>query len=391
MRIGYFDCYAGAAGDMILGALFHAGLDESAFMAEAAKLGIKGLKIDVKATSRKSIGARSFSFTHASDASAGAYKDIVKLIEGGSLSPGVRERSLAAFDLLAEAESGIHCVSKQDVHFHELGSVDTVVDIVGSFIGLELLGIEEVVCSPVSLGTGSVECAHGRLPVPAPATLKILEGLPVRGTGVERELTTPTGAVILRTCAARFGPMPEMKVEAIGYGAGTGELDEMANVIRFVVGESAEFERDAMVHLETNIDDMNPQLFAHVYAELFAAGALDVWLTNAVMKKGRPGFVLSALCPRETVSTVADCIFAETTTAGLRMHEVGRLKLDRRFIEVETKYGKVKVKVFALPSGEKRVPEYEDCLHLAEALGVPLREVIEETKNAMGKSEGSSS
>lgn len=391
MRIGYFDCYAGAAGDMILASLFHAGLDEAAFTKEIAKLGIKGLKIDVKATSRKSVGARSFTFTHASNASAGTYRDIVKLIEGGSLSPAVKERSLAAFDLLAEAESGIHCVSKDDVHFHELGSVDTVVDIVGSFIGLELLGIDEVVCSPISLGTGSVKCAHGILPVPAPATLKILEGLPVRGTGVERELTTPTGAVILRTCAARFGPVPQMTVEAIGYGAGTGELEEMANVIRFVVGESAEYERDAIIHLETNIDDMNPQLFSHVYSELFAIGALDVWLANVVMKKGRPGFVLSVLCSRESVSAVADCVFAETTTSGLRMHEVGRLKLERKFMEVETKYGKVKVKVFALPSGEKRVPEYEDCLHLAESLGVPVREVIEETKNALGKSEGPSS
>lgn len=391
MRIGYFDCYAGAAGDMILGALFHAGLDEAAFTAEIGKLGIKGLRIKIEETSRKSIGARSFTFTHDSDASAGTYKDIVRLIEGGSLSQAVKERSLAAFDLLAEAESGIHCVSKDEVHFHELGSVDTVVDIVGSFVGLDLLGIEEVVCSPISLGTGSVKCAHGVLPVPAPATLKILEGLPVKGTGVERELTTPTGAVILRTCAARFGPMPEIKVEAIGYGAGTGELEEMANVIRFVVGDSVEYGRDTIVHLETNIDDMNPQLFSHVYSELFAKGALDVWLSGVMMKKGRPGFVLSVLCPRETVSAAAETIFTETTTAGVRMHEVGRLKLERRFIEVETKFGKVKVKVFALPSGEKRVPEYEDCLHLAESLGVPVREVIEETKNAMGKSEGPSS
>jgi uncharacterized protein (TIGR00299 family) protein len=373
---------------MILAALFDAGLDEAAFMKEMAKLGIKGLKVDVKHTSRKSIGARSFTFTHASDASAGTYKDIVKLLEEASLSPAVKERALAAFDLLAEAESGIHGVSKDDVHFHELGSVDTVVDIVGSFVGLELLGIEEVVCSPISLGTGSVKCAHGSLPVPAPATLKLLEGLPVRGTGVERELTTPTGAAILRTCAARFGPVPEMKVEAIGYGAGTGELGEMANVIRFIVGESAGYEKDTVIHLETNIDDMNPQVFAHVYSELFAIGALDVWLTNVIMKKGRPGFVLSVLCPKESVSAVADCIFAETTTAGVRMYEVGRLKLERKFIEVETRYGKVKVKVFALPSGEKRVPEYEDCLHLAESLGVPVREVIEETKNALGKSEG---
>jgi uncharacterized protein (TIGR00299 family) protein len=391
VKIGYFDCFAGAAGDMILASLFHAGLDEAAFKAEIEKLGIEGLRIDVKDTSRKSVGAKSFTFTHASGASAGSYKDIVKLIEGGSLSQPVKERALAAFDLLADAESGIHCVSKQDVHFHELGSVDTVVDIVGSFIGLDLLGIEEVVCSPLSLGTGSVECAHGVLPVPAPATLKILEGVPVRGTGVERELTTPTGAVILRTCAARFGPMPEMKVKAMGYGAGTGELDEMANVIRFVVGETTARERDTVVHIETNIDDMNPQIYSHVYRELFARGALDVWLTSVVMKKGRPGFILSVLCSSETVSEMADCIFAETTTAGVRMYEAGRIKLERRFEEVETRYGKVKVKIFALPSGEKRVPEYEDCLHLAESLGVPVRVVIEETKNALGKSEGPSS
>jgi uncharacterized protein (TIGR00299 family) protein len=391
LRIGYFDCYAGAAGDMILAALFHAGLDEAAFMREIAKLGIEGLKIEVTETSRKSIGARSFTFTHSSGAGAGTYRDIVGLLEKSSLSGAVKRRALQAFDILADAESGIHGVSKEDVHFHELGSVDTVVDIVGSFIGLHLLGIEEVVCSPISLGTGSVECAHGVLPVPAPATIKILEGVPVRGTGVERELTTPTGAAILRTSAARFGPMPEMDIKAVGYGAGTGELAEMANVIRFVIGESAGLERDTVIHIETNIDDMNPQLYSHVYSELFAIGALDVWLTSVVMKKGRPGFVLSVLCPRELVSRVADCIFAETTTAGLRMYEASRLKLGRRFAEVETRYGKVRVKIFELPAGEKCVPEYEDCLHLAESLGVPVREVIEETKNALGKSEGPSS
>ena len=391
MKIGYFDCYAGAAGDMILAALFDAGLDEAAFMKEMAGLGIGGLKIEVADAARKSIRAKSFTFTHSSDASVGTFKDIVDLLGRAPLASEVKTRALAAFDLLAEAESGIHGVCKEDVHFHELGSVDTVVDIVGSFVGLDLLGIEEIVCSPISLGTGSVRCEHGVLPVPAPATLAILEGLPVRGTGVERELTTPTGAVILRTCASRFGPMPGMKITATGYGAGTGELDEMANVLRLVVGQSGPSERDVVVHLETNIDDMNPQLFSHVYSELFAIGALDVWLTNVVMKKGRPGFVLSVLCPQECAGDAADLIFAETTTAGVRMHEVERRKLKREFIEVETKYGKVRVKVFALASGERRVPEYEDCLHLAESLGVPVREVIEETRNALGKSEGSSS
>ncbi len=382
MRIGYFDCYAGAAGDMILAALFDAGLDEVAFMAEMGKLGIEGFEIDVKETSRKSIGAKSFTFTHSSGASAGTYAEIIDLLEGSGLGPAVKERAIAAFDILAEAESGVHGVAKRDVHFHELGSVDTVVDVVGSFVGLDLLEVDEVVCSPLSLGTGSVECAHGVLPVPAPATLKILEGVPVRGTAVERELTTPTGAAILRTCAARFGPMPAMRVEAVGYGAGTGELDEMANVLRFVVGEATRLETDTVMQVETNIDDMNPQVFSHLYREIFAAGALDVWLSSVVMKKGRPGFVLSVLCPGEAVSRIGDCIFRETTTAGVRMHEVGRLKLERRFVEVETRYGKVRVKVFSLPSGEKRVPEYEDCLHLAESLGIPVRDVIEEAKSA---------
>ncbi len=391
MRVGYFDCYAGAAGDMILAALFDAGLDESAFTKELEKLGIKGLRINVKDVSRKSIRAKSFSFTHSSDASVGTYEDIVNLIEGGTLRPAVKHRALEAFGLLAEAESGIHRVCKRDVHFHELGSVDTVVDIVGALVGLDVLGIEEVVCSPLSLGTGSVECEHGVLPLPAPATLKILEGMPVRGTGVERELTTPTGAAILRTCAARFGPVPDMKVTGTGYGAGTGELDEMANVLRFIIGETTARDQDTVINLETNIDDMNPQVFSHVYDELFAVGALDVWLTNVVMKKGRPGFVLSVLCPRGCAGKVADVIFAETTTAGVRMHEVGRIKLRRKFTEVETRYGKVRVKVFTLASGERCVPEYEDCLHLAESLGVPVSAVIEETRNALGKSEGAAS
>jgi uncharacterized protein (TIGR00299 family) protein len=399
LRLGYFDCYAGAAGDMILAALFDAGLDEAAFVREIGRLDIKGLKINVKDVSRKSIKAKSFTFRHSSGAGAGTYREIVKLVGGANLSPYVKEHSLAAFDLLAESESGIHGVAKQDVHFHEIGSVDTVVDVAGSFIGLDLLGIEEVVCSPISLGTGSVKCAHGVLPVPAPATLRILEGVPVRGTGVERELTTPTGAAILRAGAARFGPMPEMAIERSGYGAGTGELEEMANVIRFVVGESRRpgaqtsggYERDTVVHIETNIDDMNPQVFAHIYTELFAAGALDVWLTSVVMKKGRPGFVLSVLCGGERVEAICGRIFAETTTAGVRMCEVGRLKLARRFTEVDTRYGKVRVKIFALPGGERHVPEYEDCLHLAESLGIPVQDVIEETRNVLAKSEGASS
>ena len=391
MRIGYFDCHAGASGDMILASLFDAGLDRAGFMREIAELGLSGLDIEVRDVTRKSIRAKSFSFTHSSDASAGTYKDIVELVAAADLRSRVKDRALRAFELLAESESWIHGVCKDDVHFHELGSVDTVVDIVGSFIGLEILNIEEVVCSPISLGTGSVKCEHGVLPVPAPATLRILEGVPVRGTGIERELTTPTGAAILRTCASRFGPVPSMKITGSGYGAGTGELEEVANVLRFIVGVTSTHDEDRVMLMETNIDDMNPQLFDHAYGELFAAGALDVWLTGVVMKKGRPGFVLSVLCPQDRAGEIADRIFAETTTAGLRMSEVGRLKLKRRFVEVETRYGKVKVKVFRLASGERCVPEYEDCLHLAESLGIPVSDVIEEAKYASGKSEGTSS
>jgi uncharacterized protein (TIGR00299 family) protein len=387
LRIGYFDCYAGASGDMILGALFGAGLGREDFEKEIARLGIGGLEIAVREVDRKSIKAMSFSFTHASTASAGTYKDIVKLVEGSGLNPRVKQRALAAFDLLAESESGIHGVKKDDIHFHEIGSVDTVVDVVGSFIGLDLLGIQEVVCSPVSLGTGSVACAHGSLPVPAPATLEILSGVPVRGTGIEHELTTPTGAAILKTCADRFGPIPEFEVAAVGYGAGTGDLEERANVLRFIVGETSEYVEDRVVLMETNIDDMNPQIFSHVYSELFARGALDVWLASVVMKKGRPGFVLSVLSPVENMGGIADCVFAETTTAGIRMHEVGRMKLRRSFTEVETKYGRVKVKVFALPSGRRYVPEYEDCVHLAESLGVAVNDIIEETRHVLAQDE----
>jgi uncharacterized protein (TIGR00299 family) protein len=367
---------------MILASLFDVGLAEAALTESISRLGIEGIKVTVKDVMRKGIRAKSFGFSHDAETPSLTHREIRAMIEGSTLSAWVKEKSLAAFDLLAEAEALIHGVAKQDVHFHEVGSLDSIVDIVGSFTGLESLGIERITCSPLALGSGFVDCEHGRIPVPAPATLEIARGIPVRGWKIEGELTTPTGAAILRTGASVFGPVPHMEVGGIGYGAGSRELGEIPNVLRFVVGEVTDHEFDSITKIETNIDDMNPQFFSHIFDDLFAVGALDVWVENILMKKGRPGFLLCVLCENHMVSRLAGYILAATTTAGLRLSVVDRLKLARETVEVETGLGKVRVKVFDLGAEKRCAPEYEDCLQIARSKGVHIAKVIEEARNA---------
>jgi uncharacterized protein (TIGR00299 family) protein len=367
---------------MILASLFDVGFKASDLSEGLRDLGIGDVDVNIKDVTRKSISAKSFSFTSQAGEGLQSFKEISEAIAQSGLSPTVKERSLAAFDLLAEAESKIHGTEKEEVHFHEIGSIDSIVDIVGSFIGFERLGIQQIMSSPLALGRGYVDCEHGRLPVPAPATLEIARGLPVRGWEVDGELTTPTGAAILKASRAGFGSVPAMVVSEIGYGAGSRNLDEIPNVLRVIVGEAKDYDFDRVVVVETNIDDMNPQFFSHIYGQLLASGALDVWVSNILMKKGRPGFLLSVLCERQNVSSIVDSVLSETTTSGLRLNELERLKLRRRALEVQTEYGKVKVKVFYLDSHERCVPEYEDCLRVARAKGIPISNVIEEAKNA---------
>lgn len=389
MKLGYFDCFAGAAGDMILACLFGAGLDAETLTAGLAKLGLGGVDVTVRDVARKGIRAKAFSFTSSGGAEGkGSHREIVRMIENSELSPAVKKGSLGAFELLAEAEARIHGTKKADVHFHEVGSLDSIVDVVGSFIGIESLGLERITCSPLALGMGAIQCEHGTLPSPAPATLEIAKGLPVRGWKVDGELTTPTGAAILRSCASDFGPIPDMTVTAIGYGAGTADFDSVPNVMRLVVGDGAAasvkgLDYDRVVLIETNLDDINPQFFSHIYDDLFGRGALDVWVENILMKKGRPGFLLSVIGPGEQAQALAETVLSQTPTSGVRVREVERLKLPRRIVEVETRFGKVRVKIFSLDSLERHAPEYEDCLRLSRSSGTPISEVIEEAKRAL--------
>ncbi len=385
MRIGYFDCFAGASGDMIMACLLDLGLDQARLAECIAALGIGDVHIDVSEVLRKQVRAKAFGVKPPPGPKPRMYRDIVQIIERSSLAEGVKRKSIEAFDVLAGAEAAIHGLPKQEVHFHEVGAVDSIVDVVGAFYGLDELGIERVVSSPLTLGSGSVDCEHGTLPVPAPATLRIAEGLPVRSWDTGAELTTPTGAAIIRTAASEFGSIPAMKMTAVGYGAGGRDLDRIPNIMRLVVGETSDREFDEVAILETNIDDMNPQFFSHLYEDLFAAGALDVWVTDVMMKKGRPGFLLSVLAERTGASRLADLVLAGTTTSGVRLTTAERIKLPRESLAVETRYGGVKVKVFTLDSGRRFVPEYEDCLRVSRAEGVSIERVIEEARHAARK------
>jgi uncharacterized protein (TIGR00299 family) protein len=381
LRIGYFDCFAGASGDMIVACLVDLGLDQAALAECVAGLGIGDVDVVVREVERKQIRAKAFRVRPPSDPEPRTYSDILEIIERSSLRKAVKRKSIEAFDILAEAESGVHGLAKPEVHFHEVGGVDSIVDVVGAFFGMDELGIERVVSSPLTLGSGSVDCRHGTLPVPAPATLRIVEGLPVRSRDTGSELTTPTGAAIVRTAASEFGSIPAMKISGVGYGAGDRDLDKIPNIMRVIVGETSSRDSDEVVILETNIDDMNPQFFSHLYGDLFAGGALDVWVTSIMMKKGRPGFLLSVLAERTAVSRLADIVLAGTTTSGVRLVAAERIKLPRASLDVETEHGKVRVKVFILDSGPRFVPEYEDCLQVSRAAGVSLDRVMEEAKH----------
>jgi hypothetical protein len=386
LRIGHFDCFAGASGDMILACLFDLGLKEEAFLEGLSSLKIGKVAVEVSDVMRGQVRAKAFRVMQDSDPQPRRYREIVGAIHASSLSGWIKQRSFHTFEVLAEAESHIHGIPVDEVHFHEVGAVDSIVDVVGSFLGLELLGIQQVTSSPLTLGSGSVQCEHGTLPVPAPATLQIARGLPVRSWPIESELTTPTGAAILRIAASQFGPIPAMKATAVGYGAGFRDLTEIPNIMRFLVGETSDYGFDRVALVETNIDDMNPQFFSHLYDDLFESGALDVWVSSVVMKKGRPGFVLSVLVEPPSASKVIDLVLSGTTTSGVRLTSADRVKLHREIVEVRTKYGTVKAKVFKLDSGLRCVPEYEDCLRISRTKGVSIQEVMDETRNAFGES-----
>jgi len=391
MKIAYFDCFSGISGDMVLGALADAGAPLERIEAELRKLSVAGWSIAAERVKRKGLAATKVNVTSGEQHPHRGLAEILGLIERAGMPERVAARAGAIFRRLGEAEAKVHDVPVERVHFHEVGAVDAIVDIVGACTGFELLGIEECYCSPLNVGGGRVETAHGTLPVPAPATAELLRGAPTYSTGIERELVTPTGAAIVATLSRSFGPMPAMQTSAVGYGAGTAELAVQPNVLRIFVGEAAEKTAGAgfdelVAVIETNVDDMNPQLYGYFVERALAAGALDVFAAPVQMKKGRPGQHVTVLCAPAAANAIVELLFRETTTIGVRTSESRRRTLVRESIEVTTPHGTVRMKVAKLNGHVlNAAPEFDDCRRLAAERNVPLKQVMAEAAFAFEK------
>ena len=378
MRTIYFDCFAGASGDMILGALVDAGVNPEQLQQQIGLLGVSGYSIDFETVDRSGISATYARVRTAHEHSHRHLSDILQIIYGSSLPDSVKERAARIFSRLAEAEARVHNEPIEKVHFHEVGALDAIIDVVGAAIGFELLGAKRFVCSPLHVGSGTVEMDHGRFPVPPPAVAELLKGAPFYSSDIPGELLTPTGAAILSTVCDSFGPVPKMKLEQTGYGAGTRQYEKFPNVLRILVGEDeATVSADErLLMIETNMDDISPQILGHVMDRALTLGALDCYFTAIQMKKNRPGVLLSVLCKTEDRERFMQILFAETTTLGVRSYEVERRALQRSVVRVETRYGPIDVKVAQL-NGHiiKDMPEFEQCRQAALNAGVPLREV----------------
>jgi pyridinium-3,5-bisthiocarboxylic acid mononucleotide nickel chelatase len=382
IRHAYFDCFSGISGDMVLGALVDAGADLRAIEADLRKLSLEGWSISASKVKRGEIFATHVKVETSEGHHHRGLSIILQRIDNAKLAPRAAERARKIFTRLAEAEAKVHQQPIEQVHFHEVGAVDSIVDIVGAAIGFELLGIDEFTCSAFDVGAGQVQTAHGLLPVPAPAAAELLQGAPVFSSGIVKELVTPTGAAIATTLATRYAEIPKMTLKAIGYGAGSAELKEKANVLRLLIGESAVTEPaeywDAPVTvIESNIDDMSPQIYGYFVERALEAGALDVFLSSAQMKKNRPGQLITILSEPPNVSRLIDLLFRETTTIGVRTHEVRRKTLARESVTVETPFGEVRMKISRMHGSVlNATPEYEDCRRIATQKNIPLKDVL---------------
>lgn len=382
IRSAYFDCFSGISGDMVLGALVDAGADLRAIEADLRRLGLEGWEISASKVQRRAIFATHVKVVTEEQHHHRGLSIILRRIEDAKLAPRATERARNIFTRLAEAEAHVHQVPIEQVHFHEVGAVDSIIDIVGAAIGFEMLGVDEFACSPLDVGAGQVKTAHGLLPVPAPATAELLRGAPTYSSGLQRELVTPTGAAIATTLAARYAEMPAMTLRAIGYGAGSADNAEKPNVLRLLIGERAagepgEYWDAPVTAIETNLDDMSPQIYAYFAEKALEAGALDVFSTPAQMKKNRPGLLVTILAEPRNVSRLIDLVFRETTTIGVRTYDVRRKTLAREFVPVMTPFGEVRMKVSRLNGTVlNATPEYDDCQKIAAERGVPLKQVI---------------
>jgi len=376
VRIAYFDCFSGISGDMTLGALIHAGVDVGAIKDAVASLGLPA-ELKVARIRKGGFDATQVTVEAPHEHVHRHLHHIVKMVDGSRLTERQKELARKIFRRLAEAEAAVHGSTVEKVHFHEVGAIDSIVDIVGAAVAIDLLGVERIVASPVPTGRGTVKAAHGVMPVPAPGTAELLKGVPLAASTIEAELTTPTGAAILTSVVAEFGPLPQMKIDRIGYGAGTRDLAEQPNVLRVMIGSTSDSaECDCVWVLETNLDDLPGELIGHCTEQLLAAGALDVFTSPIGMKKNRPGVVLSVLCDAAAIETMETILFRETATFGIRRYATVRSKLQRRSHVVATPFGPVQGKL-GWRAGMPAIfaPEYEDCRRVAAEKGVALREV----------------
>jgi uncharacterized protein (TIGR00299 family) protein len=382
MKICYLDAFSGISGDMTVGALSDAGADGEALLEGLCSLGT-GARFRLDKTMRRGISATKFHVEGGEERNHRHLPQILEMIEAAVLPGPVKQSATAVFQRLGEVEARIHGIAIEKIHFHEVGAVDSIADIVGACLGFHLLGVEAVWSSPLNVGSGTVKTEHGMLPVPAPATAALLEGKPVYARGPQMELTTPTGAAIAATLACEFGVLPPMKISAIGYGAGDRDFPERANVLRVLIGEHSGAKESTTVSvIETNIDDSSPEVLAYAMERLLKQGALDVAMTPLLMKKDRPGILLRVIARPEDQEALAQLVFEETSTLGLRIHTAERRVLAREIVEVETPWGKVRMKV----TGEGAfAPEYEDCRRLAAEAGVPLKRVLAEANFAYWK------
>ncbi|MBE7541148.1 MAG: nickel pincer cofactor biosynthesis protein LarC [Bryobacteraceae bacterium] len=372
MKIAYFDAFSGIAGDMTVGALIDAGADAAALFAGLDSLGT-GARFRAERVKKKGIMGTQFTVEHEDQKKHRHLPHIVKMIEAAELPERAKRRAVRIFEALGEAEAQVHGVSIEKVHFHEVGAVDSICDIVGAALGLELLGVEEVYVSAINTGSGTVEADHGVMPVPTPATALLLAGKPVYASGPVTELTTPTGAAIAAALGAGFGAPPAMAIEKTGFGSGTKEFPGQANLLRVLIGErSGASEATVIRVLEANVDDSTPEVLGYAMERLLAEGALDVTLQPVYMKKQRPGTLVQVLARPEDQERLAAVLLRETSTLGIRISEAERRVAARAHVDVETEYGRVRMKV----SGGGAAPEFEDCRRLAEATGQPLKEIF---------------
>ncbi len=380
MKKIYFDCFAGTSGDMIIGAFLDAGFDFNLLKNELTKLNLPRYELSVSKCQKKNISASKFSVHTSGIEHARSFSDIARIIDQSGLHPVIKKNSLAVFRIIAEAESKIHNTTIESVHFHEIGAVDSIIDICGAAVCFHHWDVTDATSSAVNTGSGMVDTGHGLMPVPAPATAEILRGVPLYSGGADGELATPTGAALIKHFCSGFSQLPSMTTDMVGYGAGTKDFS-FPNVLRIFVSDiiGARPITDEVIEIETAIDDMNPEIYSYLFEKLLSEGALDVTATPALMKKNRPGNILKILTAKETSEKIINLIFAETTTSGLRINTVKRRILERELVSVDTQYGPVRVKIHRINGKAATVsPEYEDCRATASRHGVPLKKIYTE-------------